>query len=158
MNNQRTTSPLQNRPRCYAKSPTAQDAYWPIPGLTSAYALLKQKPYNFTTNTLKAYLSAQASSLSAFLISKIHKSGQKPRGRQLNANVCGSKSAILRLLCSDHFSNNDNSKTVQALTLILAQNCCSSQRAASQPLRVLTFSNSPWSIKAIHNTVVAVRC
>ena len=30
MNNQRTIS---NRPRCYAKSPTAQDAFWPIPGL-----------------------------------------------------------------------------------------------------------------------------
>ena len=32
MNNQRTIS---NRPRCYAKSPTAQDAFWPIPGLIS---------------------------------------------------------------------------------------------------------------------------
>ena len=29
----------------------------------------KQKPYTFTTNTLKAYLSAQMSSLSAFVIS-----------------------------------------------------------------------------------------
>ena len=28
------------------------------------YAILKQKPYNFTTNMLKVYLSAQASSLS----------------------------------------------------------------------------------------------
>ena len=45
--------------------------------------------YNFNTNTLKAYLSAQASSLSAFVISKTHISGQKPRGRQLNAKVCG---------------------------------------------------------------------
>ena len=35
MNNQRTTSPLQNRPRCYAKSPTVQDAFRPIPGLIS---------------------------------------------------------------------------------------------------------------------------
>ena len=33
---------------------------------------LKQKPYNFTTNMLKAYLSTQASSLSAFVISKTH--------------------------------------------------------------------------------------
>ena len=59
---------------------------------------LKQKSYNFTTNTLKAYLSTQASSLSAFVISKTHISGQKPRGRQLNAKVCGSKSAIFHLL------------------------------------------------------------
>ena len=40
-------------------------------------------------------------------------------------------------LCYDFFhgifSNNDNSKTVQALTLILARNGCSSQCAASQP-------------------------
>ena len=62
-------------------------------------------------------------------------------------------------LCSDHFlRNNDNSKTVQALTLILVRNRCSSQCAASQPFSVFIASNSPWSIKAIHNTVVAVRC
>ena len=35
MNNQRTTSPLWNRPRCYAKLPTARDAFRPIPGLIS---------------------------------------------------------------------------------------------------------------------------
>ena len=52
-------------------------------------AILKQKPYNFTTNTQKAYLSVQTSSLSAFVISKTHTSGQKPRGKQLNAKVCG---------------------------------------------------------------------
>ena len=51
------------------------------------------------------------------------------------------------------WSNNDNSKTVQALTLILAQNGCSSQHAASQPLSVFIASNSPWSIKVIHNTL-----
>ena len=62
------------------------------------YAILKQKPYNFTANTLKAYLSAQTSSLSAFVISKTHISGQKPRGRQLNVKVCGSKSAIFVIL------------------------------------------------------------
>ena len=45
------------------------------------YAILKQKPYNFTTNMLKAYLSAQASSLSAFVISKTHIVAQKPHGR-----------------------------------------------------------------------------
>ena len=65
------------------------------------YVILKQKPYNFTTNMQKAYLSAQASSLSAFLISKTHINGQKPRGRQLNKKVCGSKSAIFLTLSSD---------------------------------------------------------
>ena len=58
----------------------------------------KQKPYNFTTDTLKGYLSAQASSLSACVISKVHTSGQKPRGRQLNAKVCGHEIAIFRIL------------------------------------------------------------
>ena len=47
------------------------------------YAVLKQKPYNLTTNTLKAYLSAQPSSLSAFMISKTYVVAQKPRRRQL---------------------------------------------------------------------------
>ena len=64
------------------------------------YAILEQKPYNFTTNTLKAYLSAQASSLSAFVIHKTHTSGQKPHGRQLNIKVYGSESAIFRILLS----------------------------------------------------------
>ena len=37
------------------------------------------------------------------MISKTHISSQKPRGRQLNAKVCGSESAIfLFLLSSDH--------------------------------------------------------
>ena len=67
-------------------------------GADAQYATLKQKPYNFTTNTQKPYLSIQASSLSTFVISKTHISGQKPRGRQLNAKVCDSKSAIFRLL------------------------------------------------------------
>ena len=115
--------------------------------------MLKQKPYNFTTNTQKAYLSIQASSLSAFVVSKTHISGQKSRGRQLNAKVCDSKSAIFRLLRYDFCSNNDNSKTVKALTLILARKGCSLQRAASQPLSVFIVSNSPWSIKAIHNSL-----
>ena len=73
------------------------------------------------------------------MISKTHISGQKPRRRQLNKKVCGSKSAIfviLSFLVQTTLSNNDNSKTVQALTLILARNGCSSQRAASQPLSV----------------------
>ena len=105
-------------------------------------------PYNFTTNTLKAYLSTQASSLSAFVISKTHIVAQKLRGKQLNAKVCGGKSTVFRiLLCSDHWSNNDNSKTAQVLTLVLARNWCSSQHAASQPLSNLIASNSPWSTK-----------
>ena len=56
----------------------------------------KQKPYKFTTNTLKAYLnaSAQPSSLSAIMISKTHIVAQRPRGRQLNAKVCSSESAF----------------------------------------------------------------
>ena len=104
--------------------------------------ILKQKQYNFTTNTLKAYLSVQASFLSAFVISRTHISGQKPRGRQVNAKVYGSISAIyLFFLRYDFCSDNDNSKTAQALTLILARNECSSQRATSQPLSDFIASN-----------------
>ena len=58
------------------------------------YAIIKQKPYNFTTNMLKAYLGAHSSSLSAFIISKTHIVAQKPCRRQLKAKVCSSKSAI----------------------------------------------------------------
>ena len=66
---------------------------------------LSKKLYSFTTNMLKAYLSTQTSSLSAFMTSKTHIVAQKPHGLQLNAKECnGSKSAILlslfRLLCS----------------------------------------------------------
>ena len=43
------------------------------------FAIIKQKPYNLTTNMLKAYLSTKASSLSAFMISKTHRVAQKPR-------------------------------------------------------------------------------
>ena len=43
------------------------------------------------------YLSAQPSSLSAFMISKTNVGAQKPRGRQLKAKVCGSVSAIFRI-------------------------------------------------------------
>ena len=88
--------------------------------------ILKQKSCNFITNTLKAYLSTQASSVSAFVISKAHTSGQKPRERQLSAKVCNSKSAICHILSFflhyDFCSNNNNSKTAQVLTLILARN------------------------------------
>ena len=65
-----------------------------------------QKPYNFTTNAIKAYLWAQACSLSAFVISNTQMVAQKPRGRQLNVKVCSSESTIF----------------LSVLTLILAQN------------------------------------
>ena len=80
--------------------------------------------YNFATNMLKAHLSFQASSFSVFVISNTHIVAQKSCGRQLNAKVCGSRSAIFRILLSllRLCSNNDNSKTAQVLTLILAQN------------------------------------
>ena len=93
------------------------------------------------------------------MISKTHISGQKPRGRQLNKKVCGSKKShfcysffFLSFFVQTTLSNNNNSKKVQALTLILARNGCSSQRAASQSLSVFIASNLPWSIKVIHNT------
>ena len=52
---------------------------------------------------LKAYLSAKASSLGAFVISNTHISGQKPRGRQLNAKVCGSKMPFSHSSCYNHY-------------------------------------------------------
>ena len=59
---------------------------------------LKHKQYNFTTNALNGYLSAQASSSSAFVISKTQIVAQKLRGRQLNAEVYGSTSVIFHIL------------------------------------------------------------
>ena len=67
---------------------------------------------------LKAYLSTQASSLSGFVISKTYTSGQKSCGRQLNAKVYGSESAILHIKTT--MFNNDISQTVEVLTVILA--------------------------------------
>ena len=87
------------------------------------------------------------------MISKTHISAQQPRGRKLNAKVCGYKSAIFLLLSSSSSSlrplcsNNDNSKTVQVLTVILSQNLCLSQRGAIRSLSVFIAPNSPWSIK-----------
>ena len=64
-----------------------------------------------------------ATALSAFVISKTVVSGQKPRERQLNTKVCGSKSAIfLFFLLTTTMFNNDISQTVQVLTVILARN------------------------------------
>ena len=51
--------------------------------------ILKQQLYNYNTKALKAYVSLQPSSLSAFIFSKPH---TVPHGRQLNTKVCGSKS------------------------------------------------------------------
>ena len=31
----------KGRPRCYAKSPTAQDVFWPIPGLISCTLIME---------------------------------------------------------------------------------------------------------------------
>ena len=85
------------------------------------------------------------------MISKTHISAQQPCGRQLNAKVCGCKSAIFLILSSSSLrplcSNNDNSKTVQVLTVILSQNLCLSQRGAIRSLSVFIAPNSPWSIK-----------
>ena len=87
------------------------------------------------------------------MISKTHISAQQPRGRKLNAKVCGCKSAIFLILSSSSSSlrplcsNNDNSKTVQVLTVILSQNLCLSQRGAIRSLSVFIAPNSPWSIK-----------
>ena len=118
------------------------------------YAILKQKPYNFTTNTQKAYLSIQTSSLSAFVIIKTHIIGQKPRGRQLNAKVCCHESAIFRILSSyDHdvqqryLANGLSTHRHFSTKLILITT------RISTSTRVLIASNSPWSIKAIHNTL-----
>ena len=111
---------------------------------------------NFTTDTQKAYLSAQPSSLSAFVISKVHTSGQKPRGRQLNAKVCGHESAIFRILlnCYDH--------DVQQRYL---ENGLSTYRHFSTKLILITTSQRLHSFKFTlvnkshsQRSVVAVRC
>ena len=85
------------------------------------------------------------------MISKTHISAQQPRGRKLNAKVCGCNSAIFLILSSSSLqplcSNNDNSKTVQVLTVILSQNLFLSQRRAIRSLSVFIAPNSPWSIK-----------
>ena len=53
------------------------------------------------------------------MICKTHIVTQKPHGRQLNAEVCGSESTIFVILTT--LFNTDDSKTVQVLTIILAQ-------------------------------------
>ena len=78
-------------------------------------------------------------------MAQTHTSAQKPRGRQLTQKCAVVKVPIFVLFVQTT-SNNDNSKTAQVLTLILARNC-SSQRAASQPLSVFIGSKLPWSRK-----------
>ena len=58
---------------------------------STVYAILKQKPYNSATNSLKAYLTTQPSSFRASVISNTNILSQRPCGRQLNTKVCGSK-------------------------------------------------------------------
>ena len=55
----------------------------------------RESIYNFTTNTLKAYLSIQPSSFRAFMTSKTLRVAKKPRRKQFNVKVCGSKNAVL---------------------------------------------------------------
>ena len=58
-----------------------------------------QKPYNFTTNMLKAYLSTQPSSLSTFMISKTKPRTQaaweEKNGLLSTACACAASSAIV---------------------------------------------------------------
>ena len=108
---------------------------------TTVYAILKQKPYNFSTNTLKAYLSAQPSSLSAFMISKTHIGAQEPRERQLNAEVCGSESAIFSFLpqSSERYLENGSSSQRHFTTKLML--------ITARSFTVSVAINSPWSIK-----------
>ena len=55
----------------------------------------RESIYNLTTITLKAYLSIKASRLSAYVISKTRRVVQRPRGRQLNAKVCGDEGFVI---------------------------------------------------------------
>ena len=108
----------------------------------------------------KAYLSIQASSLSAFVISKTHISGQRPRRRQLNSKVCDSKSAIFRLLSFflDHdvqqlYLENDLSTHHFSTKLILirTQSSTYTQRLHSFKFTLVNKSHS-------QHAVVSVRC
>ena len=89
------------------------------------------------------------------MISKTHKcptaTRKKAKRESVRLQKChfsyssssSSSSSSLRPLCS----NNDNSKTVQVLTVILSQNLCLSQRGAIRSLSVFIAPNSPWSMK-----------
>ena len=94
--------------------------YSPVPKFCISYyicnicntAILKQKSYNSTTNMLKAYLSNQPSSLSAFMISKTHGGAQKPC---INSSTQKYAVAKVPYFLSSLFNNN-NLRMVRVLT------------------------------------------
>ena len=63
------------------------------------HAIFKQKPYNLTTNMLKAYLSAQASCLSGFVISNTH-----PKSTRKTAKRKSVRQRKCHFSCSSSFS------------------------------------------------------
>ena len=78
------------------------------------------------------------------MICKTRIVAQKPHGRQLNAEVCGSESAIFVIFCLSFFImttlfNSNAWKTVQVLTIILAQNRYLPQHRALHPLSLHSF-------------------
>ena len=115
----------------------------------------------FTTNTLKAYLSTQASSLSAFVISKTHIPvvAQTPCRRQLNAKVCGSESAIFLILlsCYDHYVQQrylGNGLSTQRhfstkLMLITTRSSTTNQHLHSFKFTLVNKSHSQHSVVAV---------
>ena len=121
--------------------------------------LIKQKPYNFTTNTQKAYLSIQASCLSAFVISKTHISGQKLRGRQLNKKVCDSKSAIFVILLSSFFFVQTTCQATitrkldfsTKLMLVRTRSFPTTQRLHSFKFTLVNKSHSQHSVVAVRS-------
>ena len=131
------------------------------------YAILKEKLYNFTTNTLKAYLSAQSFSLSAFMISNNHISAQQSRGRQLNAKVCSSEKAIFLILLSfllrPQSSTKNGSSThchfITKLMLITAQIFTTTQRLHSYEFTlvdktVLLNFSSAWLPSVVQDAIL----
>ena len=72
---------------------------------------------------LKAYLSTQAPSLSDFVISKTLTSDQKPRGRQLNAKVCGHENATSRILLCFFLVNSLHAKCTFLYAYVIYARC-----------------------------------
>ena len=73
---------------------------------------LKQKPYNFTRNTLKACLSTQASLLSGFVISKTHKWPKATRKTAKHKCAVMKVPFFVFFLVKTTMFNNDISQTV----------------------------------------------
>ena len=76
------------------------------------------------------------------------------REKQLNTKECGYKSAIFflclsSLLVKTTMSNNDISKMVQVLTVILSRNWCLLQHGALWLFSIFIATNSPWLIKLL---------